>query len=713
MKKIFALIFVLLFVAKIAFSQELRNVDSRDFAVLLSAEVSINPPSIKLIWEKNELASQYRIHKKRIADYAFGNEPIAILDSLTTEYTDPNVLPGVAYEYEVWALQRGTAQSNPMSFWGFGYLLTGIDVPEYDQPGYVLLLIDETMKDALSSEILRLKNDLRAEGWGILERYVPRTEQFDGQAVKSAKQIVIDEYNKYRNDLKSIYILGRVAVPYSGDIYPDAHPDHRGAWPADIYYGYPNELLWTDVSVNMTVASREANKNIPGDGKFDQSSIGTSLASIAVGRVDLYGMKAFHGELQNPEAVLLKRYLDKNHNYRNGQFDYEIAGIIDDNFAAHNIVEAFASSGWRNIGSLAGRKNVKKADFFTTLGTESKLFAYGCGGGSYTSAGGIGNTNDFATKDVNAVFTMLFGSYFGDWDIDNNFLRAPLATNPMALTCSWAGRPHWYYHHMAFGYPIGYSALLSHNNTNTYKPNIVYTAQYPNGVIFSIGMRNIHTALMGDPTLKLSPYSVPSPDLVKVSVPLGESDDIHTVKIEWSAPEIATEHHFNIYRSTDEFGKYEKLNSNPLKGTEFIDTLSNEDFYRFDGDIYYLVRTAMLETNNSGRYYNVSRGRVGSAFVTSVNSKTTFNSGIKINPNPATDLATIQFTNGISGPTEIEVVDLSGNQLIILLHSDLYAGTHTVNWDLKTATGLSINPGVYFVRMKNGNKIYVEKLIKM
>mgnify|MGYP000013517969 CR=1 FL=1 len=26
-------------------------------------------------------------------------------------------------------------------------------------------------------------------------------------------------------------------MPYSGNIYPDGHTDHRGAWPADTYYG--------------------------------------------------------------------------------------------------------------------------------------------------------------------------------------------------------------------------------------------------------------------------------------------------------------------------------------------------------------------------------------------------------------------------------------------------------------------------------------------
>lgn len=33
--------------------------------------------------------------------------------------------------------------------------------------------------------------------------------------------------------MSTIFLFGDIAVPYSGDINPDAHPDHKGAWPAD------------------------------------------------------------------------------------------------------------------------------------------------------------------------------------------------------------------------------------------------------------------------------------------------------------------------------------------------------------------------------------------------------------------------------------------------------------------------------------------------
>ena len=52
---------------------------------------------------------------------------------------------------------------------------------------------------------------------------------------------------------------------------------------------------------------------------------------------------------------------------------------------------------------------------------------------------------------------MLFGSWLGDWDSEDNIMRAVLATPDYGLTCAWSGRPHWFLQHMALGEPIGFS----------------------------------------------------------------------------------------------------------------------------------------------------------------------------------------------------------------------------------------------------------------
>ena len=98
---------------------------------------------------------------------------------------------------------------------------------------------------------------------------------------------------------------------------PDGHPDHRGAWPADAYYGDPDGE-WPDTLVDSSKASRAENKNVPGDGKFDPTFLPSDV-KLEVGRVDLSQMPAFG----KTETELLRRYLDKDHAFRHRTMEVE------------------------------------------------------------------------------------------------------------------------------------------------------------------------------------------------------------------------------------------------------------------------------------------------------------------------------------------------------------------------------------------------------
>src|SRR5436853_7008052 len=119
--------------------------------------------------------------------------------------------------------------------------------------------------------------------------------------------------------------------------------------------------------------------------------------------------------------------------------------------------------------------------------SQDYLWTYACGGGGYESCDGVGTSDDFATRDVRAVFSIFFGSYSSDWDEESNFLRAALGSGSI-LTATCSGLPHSFYHHMAMGHTIGYSTRLSQNNNfgGLYSPQTVATHQ-------------VHLALMGDP----------------------------------------------------------------------------------------------------------------------------------------------------------------------------------------------------------------------
>lgn len=646
-KKFLVLSFIFLFFSASAYA-DLRNIDSRDLSVMISVEVDRNAPSITLNWTPMELASVFQISRKMIDDENWGN-PIAELTNGETSYTDNNVALGAGYEYRVAAIsegnmklrfqrQDGTAFDSIVtrSFIGFGYSYAGLELPETDSYGKVLLVIDETINTALSTEIDELAEQLISEGWSILRRTVPRTETFDPEAVKNVKAIIEEEYNNDPENLTTVFLLGRVAVPYSGIIYPDGHPNHVGAWPADLYYGHFGS--WTDVSANNTSASREANQNIPGDGKFDQSTIAKMSMTLQVGRVDLYNMPLF----EDSEVELLRKYIQKNLKYRTGQMEYEYKGLVDDNFNATGMQEAFASSGWRNIAAITGGENIvgnnhdQGTDWLKTLGDDANgtfLWAYGTGGGSYTSCSGVAKTDQLAAQNINAIFTMMFGSYFGDWDVKNNILRAGLCTQPSVLTCAWAGRPHWFLHHMDMGYPIGYSTKLSQHYYQLYYPNLYYyNENNPNqATLANNGSNQIHSALMGDPTLCMHMGQIGIPNNLQVT-----QDGNNDIVLAWDAPEDDNIVGYNIYRSKTKNGPYRKMNEEAIAGTSYNDS------QLYEGALYYLVRTLKLRTVNSGAFFNMSAGAMAEIEA--------------VNPNPPAPVLLVSPSNGAEGqPAELEL----------------------------------------------------------
>ncbi len=423
------------------------------------------------------------------------------------------------------------------------------------------------MVDSLQPETDQWIKDAEGDGWRVTTIEADRSA-----SATEVKTQIKQVYDASSPKAKCVFILGHVPVPYSGELNPDGHPDHLGAWPTDTYYGDMNGT-WTDVTVNDTVAGDVRNRNIPGDGKFDQSLIPSDI-ELQIGRVDFANMPAFAAS----EVELLRNYLNKDHAFRQKLFTPMSRGLIDDNFGYFS-GEAFASSGYKNIGPIVSPERVTASDYLTTMADSSYLWSYGCGGGWFQGAGGIGSTADFANSHTQSVFTMLFGSYFGDWDSQNNFLRAPLAQG-LTLTNAWSGRPHWVFHQMAMGETIGYCARTTQNNSSTY--------------FASYGARFVSIGLMGDPTLRN--------DIIAPVSKLDVSNAGYHVRLTWE-PSPDSIMGYNVYRKGANEEDFIRLNADPITKEEYTDSC-----LAFEGDITYMVRAMNLQRTPSGTYYNMSEG---------------------------------------------------------------------------------------------------------
>lgn len=546
-----------------------------DYCVRLSATVYTNPPEIRLSWTADTQAISYTVYRKEVDSTDWGSS--LDLPASSTNYSDVSVVTGHAYEYRVTKLAA--------TYGGDGYVCAGIEVPLSEFRGKLILIVDSTQATSLATELDRLQQDLVGDGWTVLRRNVSRMSvspaDTGGTAwtarsneVYNVKSIVMNEYIADPSKVKGIFLFGRVPVPYSGLIYPDDHTDHRGAWPADVYYG-EIDGDWTDTVADSTAATDPRNDNVPGDSKFDFNRPPSSV-ELQVGRVDLANLPAFSLN----ETELLRRYLGKNHSYRHKIITIDRRALIDDHL---NILsgQAIAVSGWRNFAPCVGASNTFTGDWLTTLSSQSYLWGYGCGGGTYTSCSGVASTAQLATNDPHVIFTALFGSYFGDWDTTDNLLRASISTPTYTLTSVWSARPHWLFHHMALGETIGFSARLTQNNVNLYFPN-----RNP---------REVHIALMGDPTLRMHPVGPAS------SLTIARNST-HGVDLCWTSS-TDTVAGYHVYRAATSAGPFTRLNSSLIVGTNYTDPVVTSDTY--------MVRAVKLEVSASGSYWNASQGIFG------------------------------------------------------------------------------------------------------
>ncbi len=561
-----------------------------DYAVEVSAAVQSSPPQITLSWpwHCDSDTVRYLVSRKLPAERSWGKA--IVLPRNAASYVDTKVRIGTAYEYQVTRITP--------SYTGYGYLYSGIEVPLKEDRGKLLFIVDKTYAGALSNELYRLEQDMVGDGWTVTRHEVSRTD-----SVQGVKQFIEDRYHADPAGLKCVFLFGHVPVPYSGDIVPDGHtPDHRGAWPCDGYYG-DMDGTWTDDQVYDDHASDPRNRNTPGDGKFDQSTFPARL-KLMVGRVDLSnlpGRLIWDGPPTFPDELeLLRNYLNKDHKYRTGQFHLPRQGVLGDYFGVRS-GEAFAASGWRNLSAFFGSTNItcleKEGTWIPTLSTNGWLCAYGCGAGTFTSMGGLGNANvyhdglttDLVRSDIKAVFAMLFGSWLGDWDSEDDLLRSVLALPSYGLASVWSGRPHWYMQHMALGAPIGFSARLTQNNGvgGLYKTEV------------NTGAGGTHIALMGDPTLRLHAFAPPR----RLLVATNETG----VTLNWSAsvdPVLG----YYIYRSERPEGPFQRITSELVTGTSY-------EIASPAAPGAYMVRAVKLELSASGSYYNASEGAFGSTLV--------------------------------------------------------------------------------------------------
>lgn len=660
----------LLILCSMVFALSAKSQNVKDSSIQVSASNN-GSNQITLTWTTTD-AHNFQIQRKTI-NTSIWDSPLGNVNGSANTFTDTSAKKGVLYEYRIIKAKGNIARA-------IGYVAAGIDLPLINYKRNILILVDSSTYNGIDSNVwIQLKNDYYMDGYGVDLKLI--SEYSKPPAIKST---ISSWFNVNRSLNNQCLLIGRVPVAYSGmmlaatvDLPPDAHPDHGGAWPTDLYYA-EMDGAWSDNGTMTTNVTRDANKNIPGDGKFDPHFLPNDV-DIQIGRVDFRNLPA----QGSTDIALVAQYLKKLHNYKTATVTVPSRAFLSDNF---NYLggEMPMRSGWNNASSIVGKNNIRNTgNYFDSCKAKSYLWANVMGGGSFTTCGGVGSSSQFKDS-ILSVFNIMFGSYFGDWWTNDNFLRSCLASKGLTLTNVWAHRPHWYFHQMAMGTQIGHSVITSQNNLTDLSLSTGYVGSF-NGNYLD---RRISMNLLGDPTLRIRYLAMPSN--IQASTINNNTD----VQITWDASNEPGLLGYNIYRTNKKGDIYFGLNTTPVTGLTFTDT----DPY--NGTNYYIVKAVKMETGNCGTYMNSSLGIMTSvANVNGTNTKveTERTMSFEMYPNPAISEVNIRG----KAYADIQITDINGRVIYKEFCENGQLTINTSNW----------SKGIYIVTYTVGDNIANSKLI--
>jgi hypothetical protein len=541
-----------------------------------------------------------------------------------TAPVDATVINGHSYEWRLLATRFGSPVNTSRS------AFAALSAPPSTSRGKILLLVDNdlrtntpTSKLNLDSAVQQLTYDLIGDGWGVVgPQYVPRHKDqgpndphdLNMNNLTSTLGIVRTTFSA-NADLKGVLIVGHVTVPYSGDAAADGHTDtndfsHIGAWPADTMYGFTTPGIWDTGTQDTTIDSAgyyPANWNFNSDGKYDRTKVPANL-QLFVGRIDFARLPSFNttNKSTDAESALIKAYVNKASKYRKkiAPFPVEDRGIVESAFGSFTLDDVRNPVAYRGIKYLmesafpTGSINYSVADpLYRTAanytGIESSSALWGFLGGPGLAgciSAGVDflqhNTQDLAASvtqpslEPRVAFHSLFGSYFMDWNMEDDFLRATIATPNYGVAAIIADKvsPNigfWNYGPFECGLPLG-SVLLA-------------TAA---GGAPSTDTMDRMFAIMGDPTLRI--HTLRRVENLTATVGGG------TTTLSWAAPTGEGPGPFLYYvlRAPSLGGSFSNLTPSGISTLSYPDSSSGNG-----SGAQYMVRVAQLRNTGRGSSY--------------------------------------------------------------------------------------------------------------
>jgi hypothetical protein len=564
-----------------------------DYGLEVRSAVNDNPVQIVLSWTPADAATAgFRVFRKAPGESTWHSLTEDLPPTQNTFNDEGPLVVVEVYEYRVDRLNVPRATASPHDV-DTAYVMAGAAIPLDDDPQRVILVIDSTLYDDdpdVVAAVATLRQDLIGERFDVSMLFVQPSD--DPRAAHAIRDQLVELAAASPLPINSIFLIGHVPAPYSGHGGYDNHnPGHLGAWSTDAYYG---DLIasrtikwWTDLDT-VTDGFRDANKNKPRDGRFDDDVVPDRI-EVPVGRVDFFEP----GDDRSFEAQRLIAYLQKDHRYRTGQMQVTRDAIIDVRRERGGSTAAIPQ--YSMLEGLVGRDQVHTRALRDAMQDPSvvHLFATGIAHGSYDRMFDPNHIEDddgnlyyyYSSFPMHAVFLMTTGSLSGDFysydepaEINrHNLLREVLADGE-ALIDIWVEYAPLELHPLGLGQTVGQSLLRTLNNTGEYDQG------RPSSTWGSITLN-----LMGDPTLRMTVV----PPVSGASAMIDMDGAAH---VSWEPMGGAT---FRVYRAVSMDGPFEFVGET-VKNS-FLDPTPGEH-------PVYMIRAVTLQQTFTATYYAGSTG---------------------------------------------------------------------------------------------------------
>jgi hypothetical protein len=551
----------------------------REYAVVVDVEVGPSNQGLRLRFLDSADNLGYQIHRRAWGSLSWG-APIANLPAGSTSFLDSSVVAGQLYEYQVRKPRSNTITAT-------GYVTAGLDVDRSEYRGRVILLIDSSLTIPLAAEIQRLTDDLTGDGWWVFPLNVARGSGWtDGGAAPGIRGQIQNLYNLApANDKpKQLIILGHVPVPRAGlDAFPpDDHEENRGAYGADSYYA---ELdgTWTDTGTSPANL-RPFHANVPGDGLWDQDFLPSSL-ELGFGRIDFFDLN--NALSAQSELQLLRRYLDKNHAFRHRSNGFVVparGAFVEDGYVDT------AEMAWRTLPGIFGAAqstNVRFATIDAAGGPEAWVGSTGPYA-LFLQTARVPDIGLLQQNGAKAVIAASDQSYFGLWAEPNQAIRATIGVTGLSLAFLWNVGPKYVLSDLSMGLPLGDATRRSTEHSRD-----VLLFERPERIYDDFRVyRRTNMQLIGDPTLRL----------FQIAPPTGGNltSGVNQAALSWTASSDPRVVGYHVYRHIARVGRYTRLTTQPLAGTQFVDSSP-------PAGAIYQVRAIVAEVTGGGRFFNASQ----------------------------------------------------------------------------------------------------------